>query len=340
MAHKCQSVLDEDVLNERGQHVGLAPRERLITPCRLGLSVVASLATQQVQTRADVHRQCNALWERESDENACSTPRRTSTSPAFFRTSLGHIMRQLTMKVLGFEAGQAFSAFNRLLLQDGSAFALHEALAAVFPGRCNAVSPAAVARHGTLEVLQDAPITMALRPDTDAEHDSRPEPQSLRGDVCLADRGSLDLASVRDIDRHGGCCMVRSKAGLHPRVIDASREDGQRLTSCQDRDCQAIIAQCPTRQRAELDVAWLIEGEPFRVRRLVRWHPATTCVDSLLTNRHQDRYTIKRICRGYQLRWHVELLLKEWKSYTNLHQFDTEKDTISEVSGCKFCKYS
>jgi hypothetical protein len=38
---------------------------------------------------------------------------------------------------LGFEAGQAFSEFNRLLLQDGSSFALHEALAEVFPGRFN-----------------------------------------------------------------------------------------------------------------------------------------------------------------------------------------------------------
>jgi hypothetical protein len=33
-------------------------------------------------------------------------------------------MSQLTMKVLGFEAGQAFSEFNRLLLQDGSSFGI------------------------------------------------------------------------------------------------------------------------------------------------------------------------------------------------------------------------
>src|SRR6266849_2838939 len=32
-----------------------------------------------------------------------------------------------------------------------------------------------------------------------------------------------------------------------------------------------------------------------------------------------------------RLRWQVELLFKEWKSYTNLHKFDTEKQTISEA---------
>ena len=151
MANKFQSVLDEDVLNERGHQVGFAKRERLITPCRFGLSVVASMATQQVQTLADLHRQFNELWERESDDKAFYTQRLTSTSPAFFRTSLCHIMRQLTMKVLGFEAGQAFSAFTRLLLQDGRSFALHKALAEVFPGRFHAVSPAAIELHCTLD---------------------------------------------------------------------------------------------------------------------------------------------------------------------------------------------
>src|SRR5256886_9204076 len=273
MATKFQAVLDADVLNERGKQLGFAKRERLITPFRLGLSVVASMATQQVQTIADLHRQFNELWAFESDDKAFYPQLLKSGPPAFFRASLCHIMSQLTMKVWGFEAGEAFRKFNRLILQDGSSFALHKALAEVFPGRFNAVSPAAVELHCTLDLLQDAPITIVLSPDTDSEHDYRPAPKSLRGDLFLADRGYLDLAYLRDIDRHGGVFIVRSKAGLNPRVIDAYREDGQRLTSCQDRDFQAIIAKFPKRQRSELDVEWLIDGAPLRVRLLVRWHP-------------------------------------------------------------------
>ena len=331
MANKFQSVLDADVLNERGKQLDLFKRERLITPFRLGLSVVASMATQQVQSIADLHRQFNELWELESDYKAFYNQLLKPSSPEFFRTSLCHIMSQLTRKVLGFEAGQAFSEFNRFILQDGSSFALHEALADVFPGRFNAVSPAAVELHCTLDVLQDAPITIALSPDTDSEHDYRPEPESLRGDVFLADRGYLDLTSLRDIGRHGGFFIVRSKSHLNPRVIDAYREDGQRITSCQGRDFQAIISKFPKRQRAELDVEWLIEGEPFRLRLIVSWNPQTTCFDYLLTNLPQDRYTIRMICLAYKRRWQVELLFKEWKSYTNLHKFDTEKETIAEA---------
>src|SRR5207245_10301053 len=93
MANKFQAVLDADVLNERGKQVGFAKRARLITPFRLGLSVVASMATQQVQTLADLHRQFHELWELESDDKAFYKPRLTSTSPECFRTSLCHIMR-------------------------------------------------------------------------------------------------------------------------------------------------------------------------------------------------------------------------------------------------------
>ena len=67
MATKFQSVLDAKVLHERGRQLGLVKRKRIITPFRLGLSVMASMATQQVQTIADLHRQFNELWEPDSD---------------------------------------------------------------------------------------------------------------------------------------------------------------------------------------------------------------------------------------------------------------------------------
>jgi hypothetical protein len=133
MAHKFQAVLDADVLNERGKDLGFAKRERLITPFRLGLSVTASMATQPVRTIADLHRQFNELWELDTDCNAFYKQLDKSTAPAFFLSSLSDIMSQLTMKVLGFEAGEVFSEFNLLILQDGSSFALHEALALSFP---------------------------------------------------------------------------------------------------------------------------------------------------------------------------------------------------------------
>ncbi len=331
MANKFQSVLDASVLNERGRQLAFAKRERLLPPFRFGLSVIASMATQEVASLADLHRQFNDLWDTHSTYKAFYNQLVKDTSAEFFRTTLCDVMSKLTMKVLGFEAGQALSEFGRLVIQDGSSFALHNALAHVFPGRFTAVSPAAVELHCTMDLLQDAPLTIALSPDTDSEHDYCPEPESLRGDVFLADRGYLNLAYLRDIDRHGGCFVVRGKAGLNPRVISAFREDGALMKSCQDRDFKAIVSKFPKRQRAELEVEWLIDGEPFRVRLIVRWNPETKSFDYLLTNLPKDKYNINTICLVYKLRWQVELLFKEWKSYANLHTFDTEKQSISEA---------
>ena len=246
MANKFQAVLDEQTLNERGIALGLLKRQRLVTAVRLGLSVLGSMATQPVQTIADLHRQFNELWDLDTDYKAFYEQLLKAEAPEFFLQTLCAIMSQLTTKVLGFEAGEAFSEFHRLILQDGSSFALHQALAQQFPGRFNAVSPAAVELHCTMDLLQDAPMVITLSPDTDSEHAYRPESASLKGDLFLADRGYLDLPYLLEIDRHGGCFLVRSKSNLNPRVIDAYREDGQRLKSCQDRDFKPSSRNIPS----------------------------------------------------------------------------------------------
>ncbi|ETW91969.1 MAG: hypothetical protein ETSY1_45875, partial [Candidatus Entotheonella factor] len=130
----------------------------------------------------------------------------------------------------------------------------------------------------------------------------------------MSDRGYLDLTYLRDVDRHGGGFIVRGKTDLNPRVITAFREDGKPIPSSKNRDLKAIVSKLPKQQRAELEVEWRIEGEPFRLRLIVSWNPKTKSFCYLLTNLSQDKYTIEMICLGYKLRWQVELLFKEWKS--------------------------
>jgi hypothetical protein len=331
MASKFQSVLDASTLDARGDHLAFCQRQRLITPFRFGLSVVASMASKQVHSIADLHRDFNALWDMKVSYKAFYKQLAKATGADFLRTSLGALMGKLTLKVLGFQKGDAFGEFNRVIIQDGSSFAIHDALGHLFPGRFHAVKPAAVALHCTMDVLRDAPITIVLSPDTETEHAYLPAPESLTGAVFLADRGYLDLTYLRDVDRAGGFFVVRAKEGLNPRVIDAWREDGKRVKSCQDRDLQAIITTLPKKQRVELDVEWLIDHQPFRLRLIVSWNKAKKCFVYLLTNLPQSRYNIEKICLIYKLRWQIELVFKEWKSYANLHAFDTENENITEA---------
>ena len=82
MANTFPSVLNAPVLNERGQQLEFVTRERLITPFRFGLSVTASMATEQVESMADLPRQGNDLWEVESSYKACYNQLDNPTVPS------------------------------------------------------------------------------------------------------------------------------------------------------------------------------------------------------------------------------------------------------------------
>ena len=130
--------------------------------------------------------------------------------------------------------------------------------------------------------------------------------------------------------QQGGFFIIRAKAGLNPQVIEAFREDGKRLRSLRNQPLQAIHAKLPKRQRVELVVRWQMDRLPLCLRLIISWNSRTKSFCYLLTNLAPQRYPLETICRAYKWRWQVELLFKEWKSYANLHAFDTTHAVIVE----------
>lgn len=51
----------------------------------------------------------------------------------------------------------------------------------------------------------------------------------------------------------------------------------------------------------------------------------------LHTNLKRSDFSAEEVGRLYRLRWQIELLFKEWKSYANLHGFETSKAPIAEA---------
>ena len=194
------------------------------------------------------------------------------------------LISDMTLKVLGFEKGRAFGEFRHIVMQDGSSFAIHDGLREVFPGRFKAVKPAAVELHTTMDLLCDAPTTVVLTPDTASEQAFLPEPASLRASLLLADRGYLDLHSMRRVQEEGGFFLIRAKAGMNPHVVEAFREDGTRLRSLRNKPLKAIHAKLPKRQRVELGVQWQIDGHPLCLRLILSWNPRTKSFCYFLTN--------------------------------------------------------
>lgn len=80
-------------------------------------------------------------------------------------------------------------------------------------------------------------------------------------------------------------------------------------------------------QALDLDVVW--EGE-LEGRLIVTWNTQEKRPRYLLTNLPRPEFAPEQICDAYRLRWQVELMFKEWKSYANLHAFETSKSNIAE----------
>jgi hypothetical protein len=330
VADKFQWVFSESLLNTCGKDVKFCRRTRIITPFRLGLALTATCASQRVETLADFYRSFNALFGTPIPYKAFYNQLAKPHFADFLRTMTSRLVGEMTLKVLGFEKGRAFAEFRHIVLQDGSSFAIHDGLREVFPGRFKVVKPAAVELHTTMDLLCDAPTTVVLTPDTTSEQAFLPEPASLRASWLLADRGYVDLHDLRRVQDAGGFFLIRAKAGMNPHVVEAFREDGKRLRSLRNKPLKAIHAQLPKRQRVELVVQWQVDAQPLCLRLIISWNRQTKAFCSLLTNLPAQRYRLDMICRAYKWRWQVELLFKEWKSYANLHAFDTENPAIVE----------
>lgn len=70
LANKFQAGLDADGLHDRGKAIGSSKRHRLITPFRLALSIMASMAAKEGETLASLHRHFNDFWQLQSSYKA------------------------------------------------------------------------------------------------------------------------------------------------------------------------------------------------------------------------------------------------------------------------------
>ena len=80
----------------------------------------------------------------------------------------------------------------------------------------------------------------------------------------------------------------------------------------------------------DFDVVWGKGERAFSARLIASWNRSKREYRFLVTNLPRSRYSAKAVDQVYRLRWQIELLFKEWKSYANLHAFNTANPGIAE----------
>lgn len=321
-------VLSPQVVNDLGRTVRLCRRERVITPYRLALSCLASCATMRMETLADVQRTFNALFGTGVAYKPFHNQLAKCQFGEFMRELVASMLEHWVVRVLRVDGAGAFGEFSRIVIQDGSSFALKETLSAVYPGRFKSKGPAAVELHVSMDLLEESLTQVVLTPDTFAERAELPAPQTLRGALLLADRGYFDVKYLNELNKHAAHFVVRGFISINPTVLAGYREDGTSLRGIAGKALRDL--RRPKRKMLDLDVEWGAGENAVRARVIVSWNATKKEYRYLVTNLARERYSVGQITQAYRLRWQIELLFKEWKSYANLHAFDTSNPSIAE----------
>lgn len=317
-------ALSVDDVNQLGRDTGQSERLRTITPHRLFLSTIGALAGGRVESLADLQREFNHQNDVTVAYKAFYNRLARPGFAAFMRRMFARLVERLCIQTLAPDGHAAVSRFKDFVVQDGSSFALKKKLRDVFPGRFTTVEPSAVEVHATYSGFSDEVSAVEIAPDCEAERQFLPEPSTLKDRLLLADRGYPSTKYFETVRENGGSFIVRLSRS-HDPWVRAAWVGGSRVTSKKPVRLSRFIAQNPERQM-DLDVEYDRTEYTFRVVVLPGREQTMT---RLCTNLPRTPFSIGLVSRLYRFRWQIELVFKEWKSYANLHKFDTANENIA-----------
>lgn len=314
-------------VNRIGRETGQSQRLRTVTPHRLFLSVLGGMAGTGIESLADLLREFNHQNDLTVAYKAFYNRLARPGFAGFMREMFLRLIEQLSLRTLEPEDRAAVSCFKDLVIQDGSSFALKKTLSGTFPGRFTTVDPAAVELHATYSGFSDEVVSVHLAPDCEAERQFLPEPSSLRGRLLLADRGYPAVPYFENLREHGGSFIVRLSRSHNPSVV-AAWVDGVRMELREPpRLCDFVGRYSQRRLDLEVEYSRGTRAVRFRVIVVPGREQGMT---RLCTNLARGRFSLETVARLYRFRWQVELCFKEWKSYANLHKFNTGNKHIAE----------
>lgn len=315
----------EDV-NQIGRDTGQSERLRTVTPHRLFLAIVTSLAGAKVESIADLLREFNHHNDATVAYKAFYNRLARLGFVMFMRQMFTRLVEHLRIQTLTPTGQTAVARFKDIVIQDGSSFALKTQLRDAFPGRFTATDPAAVELHATYSGFSDEVSGVQLAPDKEAERQFLPEPSTLKDKLLLADRGYPGVSYFKAVREHGGSFIVRLTCSHNPWVRIAWI-DGKRVPLPKPVRLSSFVAQNADRCM-DLDVEYE-RGRDVIMFRVVVLPGNEKTMTRLCTNLPRTPFSLDLVSRLYRFRWQIELLFKEWKSYANLHKFDTANEHIA-----------
>lgn len=325
-----KQAVGAQTLRALGKDSGFVIRERAITADRFVASLIKSLGSHSVESIADLCRDFNydhglSIYYKPFYEKL-DTP----CFPRLMCAVLESMLTNLCVEVLRPLRKGPFARFNDILLQDGTSFALHDGLEEAFKGRFTTVSPAAVELHCTMSLFTDTLVSVTMTGDSECERHHLPAPKDLKDKLLMGDRGYDSTGYMMDVNDAGGSYLTRFRKTHEPIVVKIHRR-GKRYRNLEGHVLSHVLKRTAKNKALDMDVHWVRLAKQYPYSRVVtRWNPTDKEWVRLMTNLGRDDFAAEDLFQAYRLRWQIELLFKELKSYANLHKFSTSKESIAE----------
>ena len=339
--NKLKKFFTQETLNALGKATNLSKRKREITAYRLAVALITIMADHKIDSIADIHRGFNKMFGININYKPFHNQLVKDEFPIFMRNVLEGLINDFAMQALSFNEESPFAQFEKILLQDGSSFAVKDALSDEFPGRFKKTNPAAVELHVTLELLTETVQSITLTPDTTSEPQFLPEVSDFSNErtLVMGDRGYLKKSYIRKvIECEKVSCIIKGKSNMNPMVNKVILENGDEVKAWKGKELNKLKSKLRKNSVMDMDIQWNDNKKIFNCRLIVSWNPETKCYQYLVTDLPRQEFTAQEIIEAYRLRWQIELMFKEWKSFANLRKFNTEKSSIMEgLIWCSIC---
>jgi hypothetical protein len=322
-----QQALSEQAINDLGRQAGQSKRLRVVTPFRMVLAIIAALAGRRVESLADLLREFNHQNDMQVAYKPFYNRLARKGFAEFMRRMLERLLGELALRILEPAPGSSLEGVRDVVIQDGSSFAVKHTLAKVFSGRFTKVEPAAVELHVTYSGFQDEVVRVILAPDKEAERQYLPPPDQLKGTLLLTDRGYPSIRLFAQLGQNPAWVLSRLSRSFDPLVLSCWSK-GKCFPLRKPMRLSRWLSQQP-KVAMDLDVRFY-QGQRAVDLRLALFPGNEKHMTRLCTNLDRKRFPLSLVGKLYRFRWQVELVFKEWKSYANLHRFNTSNEYIVE----------
>lgn len=331
-----RKALPRNVIKTLARNTGAVKRQGKVDIYKFVMSLVLGFSAGDKRTLAALRRSYEHFARHTIEESAYYKR---------FSAGLVSLLKELVVRSLDDLAGAgrafqgALAQFRDVMITDSTVVRLQDLLAKKFPACRTNHTLAALKAHVIISVRGVGRSSVKVTPERAHDGPVFRVGRWVKDHLLLFDLGYFRYQLFDCIDRNGGFFITRLKKGVNPRIVGLNRRHRGRAVELIGRRLRDVLGRL---DRQVLDVNVEVEfprriyagqvRRGHRVLRVVGIRNAESGEYHLyITNLGVERLTAEGVGIIYSLRWQVELLFKELKTYYRLEDLPSGKKVVVEA---------